>query len=49
MLVAVFGTGVPIVWLLMGARWTSLEWTSGGALRYALPWFLLLSLLAWIG
>ena len=49
LLAAVFGTGVPFVWLLIGAPWTSLEWTDGGALRYALPWFLLLPLLAWIG
>ena len=50
MLVAVFGTGVPTtVWLLSGAPWTSLEWTRGGALRYALPWFLLGPFLAWIG
>ena len=49
MLVVVFGTGVPTVWLLSGAPWTSLEWTRGGALRYALPWFLLGPFLAWIG
>ncbi|MDP7693503.1 MAG: hypothetical protein QGG89_16820, partial [Vicinamibacterales bacterium] len=49
LLVAVLGTGVPMIWLLIGAPWTSLEWTRGGALRYVLPWLLLLSLLAWIG
>ncbi len=48
-LVAVFGTGVPTIWLLIGAPWTSLEWTRGGALRYALPWFLMAPFLAWIG
>lgn len=49
LLVAVLGTGVPMIWLLIGAPWTSLEWTRGGALRYVLPWLLLLPLLAWIG
>lgn len=42
-------TMVPAVWLLVGAPWTSLEWTNGLSLRYILPWFLSLSFMAWLG
>jgi len=49
------GAGVPLIWMLVGAPWTSLEWTRGLALRYALPigallpWLSLLALfpMAW--
>lgn len=49
------GAGVPLIWILVSAPWTSLEWTQGLALRYALPvgallpWLSLLALfpLAW--
>ncbi len=43
------GVGVPMVWLLIGAPWTSLEWTNGFALRYVLPLFALVSLAAFLG
>jgi hypothetical protein len=42
-------TGAVLSWFLIGAPWTSLEWTQGFSLRYALPWFALLPLLAWAG
>jgi hypothetical protein len=42
------GTAVLIGWFLIGAPWTSLEWTRGLSLRYALPWFALLPLVAWL-
>lgn len=38
--------GVPLVWMLVGAPWTSLEWTAGYSLRYALPLAVLLPLFA---
>jgi len=49
------GAGVPLIWILVSAPWTSLEWTQGLALRYALPvgallpWLSLVALfpLAW--
>jgi len=47
--VAVLGTMAPMLWLLVGAPWTSLEWTRGMALRYAQPWWALLPLVALIG
>jgi hypothetical protein len=31
------GAGGTLVWLLIGAPWTSLDWTRGFSLRYALP------------
>ncbi len=31
------GAGGALVWLLVGAPWTSLDWTRGFSLRYALP------------
>jgi hypothetical protein len=31
------GAGGALVWLLIGAPWTSLDWTRGFSLRYALP------------
>lgn len=37
-----------MVWFLIGAPWTSLEWTKGLSLRYALPCLALLPLLAWV-
>lgn len=40
-------TAVVMGWILIGAPWTSLEWTAGFSLRYALPWFALLSVVAW--
>lgn len=47
--VTVLGTMAPMLWLLVGAPWTSLEWTRGMALRYAQPWWALLPLVALIG
>jgi hypothetical protein len=44
-------TTVPggiLVWLLIGAPWTSLEWTQGFALRYALPVIVSLLVLAFV-
>jgi len=49
MLVAVAGTMAPMLWLLAGAPWTSLEWTRGWALRYAQPWWALLPIAAFAG
>ena len=43
------GAGGLLVWLLVGAPWTSLEWTRGFSLRYALPIAALLPLVAFIG
>jgi len=43
------GTLVPMLWLLAGAPWTSLEWTRGMALRYAQPWWALVPLTAFVG
>jgi hypothetical protein len=40
------GTMIPMLWLLAGAPWTSLEWTRGMSLRYAQPWWALLPLVA---
>lgn len=37
----------PLAWLLIGAPWTSLEWTNGYSLRYVLPYFALAALFAW--
>lgn len=42
----VVATGGPLLWLLAGAPWTSLEWTEGYALRYALPLAVVLPLLS---
>lgn len=39
---------VPLLWLLVGAPWTSLEWTRGYSLRYALPLAVLLPALSFI-
>ncbi len=38
--------GAVLVWLLIGAPWTSLEWTQGFSLRYALPVIVLLLVVA---
>jgi hypothetical protein len=43
------GTGAVLVRFLLGAPWTSLEWTDGFSLRYALPWLALLPVVAWVG
>jgi hypothetical protein len=43
------GTGAVMAWFLIGAPWTSLEWTEGFSLRYALPWLAMLPLVAWVG
>jgi len=43
------GAGVPLVWMLTGAPWTSLEWTRGHSLRYALPVAVLLPAISFIG
>ncbi|MEO6224037.1 MAG: hypothetical protein ABIP90_12390 [Vicinamibacterales bacterium] len=43
------GTGVLVTWFLIGAPWTSLEWTAGFSLRYAIPWLAMLPLVAWVG
>jgi hypothetical protein len=40
--------GVILVWLLVGAPWTSLEWTRGFSLRYALPVVVTLALVAFV-
>jgi hypothetical protein len=48
-LMMIVGSGVPMIWLLAGAPWTSLEWTRGYSLRYILPWLAALPLLAFIG
>jgi hypothetical protein len=40
-------TGALMAWILIGAPWTSLEWTGGFSLRYALPWLALLPVIAW--
>lgn len=45
---AVVAAGVPLVWLLVHAPWTSLEWTGGLSLRFALPIVVLLPLLSLI-
>jgi hypothetical protein len=46
-LIVVGLTGAVMAWILIGAPWTSLEWTAGFSLRYALPWFALLPVVAW--
>ena len=48
-LVGLAAVGVPLVWLLIGAPWTSLEWTNGFALRYILPLLAILPVVAFIG
>lgn len=48
LLLVTFGGGSVLVWLLVGAPWTSLEWTRGLSLRYALPIAALLPLVAFI-
>ncbi len=47
MIIAV--TGAVMIWVLMGAPWTSLEWTRGLSLRYAMPWVVFFPLVAWVG
>jgi hypothetical protein len=42
-------TGGVMSWFLVGAPWTSLEWTEGFSLRYALPWLVMLPAVAWVG
>jgi len=42
-------TAVVMAWFLVGAPWTSLEWTKGASLRYALPYLALLPLIGWAG
>lgn len=42
------GTAAMITRFLIGAPWTSLEWTKGAALRYGLPWLALLPIAAWV-
>ena len=42
------GVGGALTWLLVGAPWTSLEWTRGLSLRYALPIAALLPVLGFI-
>jgi hypothetical protein len=37
LLTITIGAGGALVWLLVGAPWTSLDWTRGFSLRYALP------------
>jgi hypothetical protein len=48
-LIVVLGTGAVLTKFLTGAPWTSLEWTDGFSLRYALPWLVLLPIVAWLG
>jgi hypothetical protein len=43
------GTGAVMARFLIGAPWTSLEWTEGFSLRYALPWLAMLPVVAWLG
>ncbi len=45
----IIATGALMIWVLMGAPWTSLEWTQGLSLRYAMPWLVFLPLVMWIG
>ena len=40
---------VMLTWTLMGAPWTSLEWTRGLSLRYVLPFIALIAIVAFIG
>lgn len=47
--VLVIGAGGAFIWMLIGAPWTSLEWSGGLALRYALPIVALLPLLSFSG
>ena len=47
LLVVIGITSALMGWILVGAPWTSLEWTGGFSLRYALPWFALLPVVAW--
>jgi hypothetical protein len=42
-------TGAVLTWVLIGAPWTSLEWTRGLSLRYAMPWLVFLPLVTWVG
>jgi hypothetical protein len=42
------GVGAPLLWMLIGAPWTSLEWTNGYSLRYALPLAVLLPVLSFV-
>jgi hypothetical protein len=42
-------TGAVMARFLIGAPWTSLEWTEGFSLRYALPWLAMLPVVAWLG
>ncbi|MBI4521651.1 MAG: hypothetical protein HY701_12495 [Gemmatimonadetes bacterium] len=46
LLALAIGTLIPMLWLLTGAPWTSLEWTRGFSLRYGLPWLALLPLVS---
>jgi hypothetical protein len=46
LLILVLLPGVGLLWLLAGAPWTSLEWTRGFSLRYALPLWTLIPLAA---
>jgi hypothetical protein len=48
-MIVVSGTGAVMAWFLIGAPWTSLEWTEGFSLRYALPWLAILPVVAWVG
>lgn len=45
---ATVGVGGALVWLLVGAPFTSLEWTRGLSLRYALPVAALLPLVGFV-
>jgi hypothetical protein len=42
-------TAAALGWLLVGAPWTSLEWTRGLSLRYMLPFAVALPCLSAIG
>ncbi|HUR20999.1 MAG TPA: hypothetical protein VMZ90_09350 [Vicinamibacterales bacterium] len=48
-MLVVCGTAAVLMWFLIGAPWTSLEWTRGSSLRYALPWLAMLPVVAWTG
>lgn len=47
--VLAFGTAAVMATFLIGAPWTSLEWTKGLSLRYGIPWLAWLPVVAWAG
>ena len=49
LIVGFAGVAVVFLWLLVQAPWTSLEWTDGLALRYALPILVGAAFVAYLG